>query len=258
MPNHLSEQQLQDWKRDGYLILSQANKNPYFSDDEIKDLLAWTKEVEEWPETPGKWMKYFEKSSKDNSRLLSRIENFFDYHEGFNQTFNTPKFLGIVSDLFGEPACLFKEKINMKLSGGAGFDPHQDVQAGWDMYGHTLHISMLVSLDQATETNGCLEVVAGQHDKGLLGPMGSKIPDEVCQKLTWQPLRTKPGDIIFFDSYVPHRSGPNTSDVSRRLLYVTYNRISEGDFRTKYWADKRRNYPPDIERDPTKEYHYKI
>jgi hypothetical protein len=30
-----------------------------------------------------------------------------------------------VSDLFGEPASLFKEKINFKLPGGGGFLAHQ-------------------------------------------------------------------------------------------------------------------------------------
>ena len=35
-----------------------------------------------------------------------------------------------VGELFGEPAVLFKEKINFKMPGGAGFKAHQDQQAG--------------------------------------------------------------------------------------------------------------------------------
>jgi len=258
MTRFFTDEQIANWHRDGYLVLSQENGNCYFNEEQIKHLLEWTKEIEEWPETPGKWMKYYETSKKDGSRILQRIEDFFEYHEHFNQTFNGPKFMGLVSELFGEKGILFKEKVNMKLPGGDGFLPHQDVQAGWDMYGHSCHISMLVGLDFATEENGCLEIVAGQHKKGLLGPMGSAIPNDVVDTLVWEPLKTKPGDLVFFDSFVPHRSGPNNSDKPRRVLYVTYNKVSEGDFRRQYWNDKRRNYPPDCEREPGKEYKYKI
>ena len=36
------------------------------------------------------------------------------------------------------------------------------------------------------------------------------------------------------------RSGTNTSDRSRRAMYLTYNPASEGDHRGPYYADKRR------------------
>ena len=56
----------------------------------------------------------------------------------------------------------------------------------------------------------------------------------------------------------PHRSQPNRTDQARRVLYITYNKASQGDSRSKYYADKRRNYPPDIERDPDREYAFKV
>ena len=69
---------------------------------------------------------------------------------------------------------------------------------------------------------------------------------------------SRPGDVVFFDSYVPHRSGPNLTAEARRVLYVTYNRLSEGDHRTRYYADKRKSYPPDCEREPGKPYVYRV
>jgi len=48
------------------------------------------------------------------------------------------------------------------------------------------------------------------------------------------------------------------SDRKRRVLYVTYNRASDGDFREQYYIDKRKSYPPDIERDPDKEYAFRV
>ena len=76
--------------------------------------------------------------------------------------------------------------------------------------------------------------------------------------LDYKPVQTEPGDAIFFDSYAPHRSGPNLTHVKRRVLYVTYNAMSEGDSREKYYSDKRLSYPPDIERNPNKEYIFKV
>jgi len=41
-------------------------------------------------------------------------------------------------------------------------------------------------------------------------------------------------------------------------VYITYNRLSEGDSRAQYYADKHKNFPPDIERDPDRSYGYKV
>jgi hypothetical protein len=48
------------------------------------------------------------------------------------------------------------------------------------------------------------------------------------------------------------------TDQKRRVLYVTYNRKADGDRRAQYYADKRASYPPDIERDPNKEYRFRV
>ena len=63
---------------------------------------------------------------------------------------------------------------------------------------------------------------------------------------------------MFFDSFTPHRSAPNLTAAPRRVLYVTYNRASEGDHRAHYYADKRASYPPDIEREPGREYVFRV
>jgi len=252
----LTEEQLKSWERDGFLLIRAADL--WQSDEDVKKLVKWTNELSSWPESAGKWMMYYANSLKDNSRILHRVENFFGFHEGFGKTFDSEGFLEFVSQLFGEQSCLYKEKINFKLPGGEGFAPHQDHAAGWWLYGHKLHISVLVTIDEATKENGCLEVVAGKHKQGLLGGQYEGIPQTLVDDFNWLPCETKPGDVIFFDSFVPHRSAPNMSDSSRRVLYVTYNRAAEGDFRNQYYADKRKSYPPDCEREEGVVYQYKI
>jgi ectoine hydroxylase-related dioxygenase (phytanoyl-CoA dioxygenase family) len=48
-----------------------------------------------------------------------------------------------------------------------------------------------------------------------------------------------PGDLVIFDSYIPHRSGFNTTDESRRSVFLTYNMESDGgDCHSRYYAAK--------------------
>jgi hypothetical protein len=72
------------------------------------------------------------------------------------------------------------------------------------------------------------------------------------------PVPTEPGDVIFFDSFVPHASKPNPSQACRRVLYLTYNRLADGDHRHRYFDDKRQSFPPDIERVPGRTYKFRV
>jgi ectoine hydroxylase-related dioxygenase (phytanoyl-CoA dioxygenase family) len=76
--------------------------------------------------------------------------------------------------------------------------------------------------------------------------------------MTFQSFPCAPGDMMYFDSFVPHKSEPNHTDRPRRALYLTYNRASEGDQRARYYADKHESFPPDIERTSGAEYKYRV
>ncbi|MSO70568.1 MAG: hypothetical protein EXQ88_00885 [Alphaproteobacteria bacterium] len=119
-------------------------------------------------------------------------------------------------------------------------------------------LTALVALDPATVDNGRLELAAGHHRRGLLGPLWQSLSDAELQGVEFAPFPTAPGDVILFDSIVPHCSAPNLIDRPRRLLYITYNRKSAGDQRERYFADKRKSFPPDCEREPGKSYAYKV
>lgn len=246
----LSESQVREFARAGYLVV-----RGLYDAEEMRAITAWTEEVAALPETPGKWMKYFEDSRlRPGERILCRMEDFEPYHPGFSELFLRGKMQQAVSDLFGEPAVLFKEKINFKLPGGDGFKAHQDVQAGWDAYSK-LHITALVTIDPCTPENGCLEMASYDHKLELIGEKWKPLDENV---LPWQALPTQPGDAVFFDSFIPHRSGPNHTGAPRRVLYVTYNRQSEGDHRRAYYNDKRRSYPPDCEREAGRQYVFRV
>ena len=249
----LSEEQIETFRRDGFVFVPGL-----YSADEVSNITAWTEELRARPEEPGKHMVYYEDDLRQaGGRVVQRIEYFTGYHQPFDSLFNQGRMIQAVSELLGEPAALFKEKINFKLPGGDGFKAHQDVQAGWNDYAK-FYITALVSIDPATLENGCLEVVAGWHDRGLVGQEWTPLTEAQIAEMDFKPYPTQPGDAMFFDSFAPHRSGPNLTEQARRILYVTYNKASEGDHREQYFADKRANFPPDVERDPGKTYVFRV
>jgi hypothetical protein len=260
----LTPEQIASYDRDGFLLLPGKQ---VWTDAELNMLLKAVGEIEQWPDQKGKWMKYYEPDRRAPAgsgapKLLCRMENFCQYNAALDFVLQGDKLPALASDLFGEQSILYKEKVNMKMPGGAGFAPHQDVAAGWWMYGQSLHLSCLVSIDAATPQNGCLEVVAGHHRDGLLSDDWKELPQEQVAEWDkqglWQLVPTQPGDVLFFDSYVPHRSAPNDTKAPRRVLYATYAKAAEGDLRDRYYSDKRAAYPPDCEREEGKKYEYKV
>jgi ectoine hydroxylase-related dioxygenase (phytanoyl-CoA dioxygenase family) len=88
--------------------------------------------------------------------------------------------------------------------------------------------------------------------------MWRPLDEDEMERIEFIACPAQPGDVVFFDAFTPHRSEPNMTASPRRVLYVTYNRLSEGDHRQRYYADKRKNYPPDCEREPGKKYEFRV
>jgi 2-aminoethylphosphonate dioxygenase len=201
-------------------------------------------------------MVYWEESLAGR-RVVQRIENFVPHHAGFDRLVRRGRLRRAVDRLLGERSCLFKEKVNFKMPGGAGFEPHQDQQAGWSRYA-PLFLTALVTIDPATLDNGCLEMADGPRLTQLIGAEWRPLTADEMQGFALVPLPTAPGDVLFFDSYAPHASKPNRTGRARRILYLTYNAAAAGDHRKSYFADKRASFPPDIERAPGAEYKFRV
>ena len=221
-------------------------------------LSGWIDELATRVHLPGKEMAYFENDLlRKNERVLSRIEKFVEACPPLGDLVLSEKIKGPVSQLLGGPAVLFKEKINFKLPGGGGFEPHQDIQPGWDDYA-SYFISVLVTVDRSTIENGCLEMAAGHHTRGLIGEKWKPLSAGELRGIRFTHYPMEPGDVAFFDCFVPHQSKANLTSERRRNLYLTFNRLSEGGHREKYFSEKRKSYPPDAEREPGREYIFRV
>ncbi len=196
------------------------------------ELQAWVDDVMEWPDD-GEWLHYRE--ATEAGPRLCRTENFVPYHAGLGALLADGTMLETAGALLGEPAVLYKEKINYKAAGGAGYAPHQDAPAYRFI---DTHVSCMVAIDDADDHNGCLEVVSGSF--GTVLPMDDQgcIRADVVASLQWESVPVPAGTTLWFHSRTPHRSGPNRSERDRRALYPTYNARREGDLRAAYYEQK--------------------
>jgi hypothetical protein len=202
-------------------------------------LSGWVDEVAALADGAGGILQHFE--GTDAGPMLCRSENFVPIHDELRALLCRGTLLDVAGALLGEPAVLYKEKVNYKLPGGAGFSPHQDAPA-YPMI--QVHVSAMVAVDDADETNGGLEVVSGHYSEVL--PLDGRgcIEAAVADRLEWTPVPVRAGQTLWFHSRTPHRSGPNRSGRPRRALYPTYNAASEGDLRSAYYDAKRAAFAP--------------
>lgn len=226
----LSPSELDAFTRDGYLVVP-----GFLSTDGVKRVQSWVRDVERWPDDPAAaWLQHDEQIGDEVRR--ARTENFSPFHDDFRALLTTGAIPAMAGQLLGEPAVLYKEKINYKHPGGAGFAAHQDAPA----YPHiTVSVSSLLAVDDSTVENGCLEFARGMHHELLPTDGDGCIRPDIVEELSWQPCPVAAGSLVWFHSHTPHRSGPNASHASRRALYLTYNPASLGDLHETYYRDKR-------------------
>ncbi len=150
-----------------------------------------------------------------------------------------PRLLGVLADLYGEPACLFKDKLIYKPPGLKGYGLHQDWIA-WPGFPRSF-LTVLIPFDAADADNGATEVFPGYHTRGSLAPEDGhyhELPLDVidesrgvlleCSRATWRSSaasrRTARRRIV------PTRR--------RRQLYLSYNKESDGgEQRDQHYAE---------------------
>jgi hypothetical protein len=159
--------------------------------------------------------------------------------------------LAALQQLYGEAADLFKDKLIYKPAGCPGYPLHQDWIA-WPGFPRSF-LTVLVPYERATLANGCTIAYAGYHRDGSLSLADGEfheLPSSLVDEARAVPLELDPGDVAIFSGFTPHRSSENRSAGSRRQLYLSYNRRSEGgDQRGAHYEEfhrwLRRRLPPE-------------
>jgi len=135
--------------------------------------------------------------------------------------------------LLGGEVYHYHSKMIMKdAKVGGAWAWHQDY-GYWYQNGvlWPLLTSAFIAVDPATRENGCLQVIEGSHKLGriehvLTGDQAGadrERVDEILKRLPLVYVEMDPGDALFFDANLLHRSDQNKSDDSRWSMICCYN-----------------------------------
>lgn len=239
----LSQEQIKEFHERGFIVLK-----GFFDTGVVDQLSGWLDELSQKAPEDGVEAKYYEKSPISGEDMLVRAEYLLGEHNPeITDLLLNERTLSSLEDLFGEAPVLFKEKANYKLPGCRPDKLHQDQAAGWNAY-TDFYISMAIVIDENRKDNAAISFMcSGNYDKSLMSEEWTPL---TMDDPPYQPedeymlLEAQPGDVVFFDSYVPHGSPANTSDSQRRNIFLTFNKASDGDLRQQYYDDKWKSYPP--------------
>jgi ectoine hydroxylase-related dioxygenase (phytanoyl-CoA dioxygenase family) len=165
----------------------------------------------------------------DGEQLLDAIDPVADLVPAIKELAQSPAVLGVLRDLYGEEARLFKDKLIVKPPGSPGYPWHQDF-ISWPFFPESF-LTVMIALDAADEGNGCLEVVKASHQRGYLSARDGDFHDLPAAGFAAADrvkIPLAPGDAVIFGCYLVHGSASNASSGPRRHLYLSYNKESDG------------------------------
>lgn len=201
----LSDLQLSTWKNNGMLLVKDViprNLAQLFG-DMTDDLLLKREKHTIIKELP--WVMHFEQNEINGDIQICRVENFVKHHEMWEHVCNE-LISPIVSQVLEERnVVLFKDELHFKRPGGGDFAYHQDATP------LQRHVNVMLAIEELT-TNDESPVDSGMCDHGthFNGTF------ERSKVLT-------PGDLLLFDSHLPHRLLINTTKSWRRVAHFAFN-----------------------------------
>jgi len=232
----LTKEQLRQYQVDGFVI-----QRGVFAAAEVGELTAEAARLVERKDLidPDNIRCRWQNHADTGECRFDCFDPVIDLSPLCHQVAHNQRILRIASELYGEPACLFKDKLIFKPPGALGYAPHQDY-ISWNSF-PTSFVTVIVAIDSSDAANGATEVFPGYHQRGCLTEkdgMYHELSADLVDFSKGVMLELQPGDIAVFSGFTPHRSGPNRSKDFRRLLYLSYNALSDGgEQREKHYAE---------------------
>jgi ectoine hydroxylase-related dioxygenase (phytanoyl-CoA dioxygenase family) len=226
--NALTTTQRAHYQEQGYLLLRRI-----FTAAEVAELSAEADRLLERTDlmVPRNLRVRFKPHVETGAPLFEVFDPFLDLAPVASRLVADRRLLDALHGIYGEEACLFKDKLIYKAPGSEGVHLHQDYIA-WPRFPKSF-LTVLVAIDPFDNDNGCTEVFPGCHKLGYLSAADGKhysVDEARLNGSTPLPLLLDPGDVAIFGCLVPHRSAANRSRRWRRGLFISYNAASEGGF----------------------------
>jgi len=202
---------------------------------------------------PEQFYTFWEPDKKDQTDLPRRdrirlMSNMCHHHPYFNAFGRRAAIYDVAAGLFEEGVRIFSDSVFMKPAHhGIEAALHQDT-AFWPKLSPNA-MNFWLAIDPATVENGCIHVIPGTHTSDIPHHdhpvQGHLLHDDEVDISRQIPLELDPGDAIFFNSGLAHRSYPNRSAHSRRAYAATYgaeNLVHVEPWKTSGLADKTPDY----------------
>ncbi len=217
----LADQQLKSYQEDGYLILKGL-----FDKEEIallKKAAVADRELDK---------RSYGRADGEGGTVRLSLWN----HPGdtiYGMFARSERIVSVAEALLGGEVYHYHSKMILKdAKVGGAWTWHQDY-GYWYNFGllRPLLTSVTIAVDKATQENGCLQVLKGSQkigriDHSLKGDQAGADMERVNIAKEHFPLvycEMEPGDVMFFDCNILHRSDQNKSDNSRWSLICCYN-----------------------------------
>lgn len=218
-------QQLEDYNRDGYVIIRK-----FLQQQEVDKLYNIAVEDDT--------MRKHSFDLNDQTGKKTKLALWYTPgNDAYGLLTKSERMVSSVDKLMeGDSAvCHFHSKLMQKEPKvGGAWEWHQDY-GYWYKNEFLLPnqmISVMIAITEATQQNGCLQVIKGTHKMGRIehGFAGEQVGasqhyvDLALKTMELVYVELQPGDALFFHSNLLHRSAANLSDNSRWSLISCYNR----------------------------------
>lgn len=146
-----------------------------------------------------------------------------------------------VEAILEEEVYVYSSKMILKNAReGGAWEWHQDY-GYWYNYGCLMPtmLSCTIAVDAATKENGCLQILRGSHKIGRINHdrvndqtvVDPEMLEAARERFVLEYVDMEPGDTLFFDGNILHRSDSNQSDRNRWSYIVSYNTVSNKPFK---------------------------
>jgi len=238
MAFEVDQQQKSAFERDGYLVVRQL-----FDEQETSALLKIAKS------DPAILQEAYAKKDASGGESKLAVRNELD-DSPYAAIVRSRRVANNMQSLLGDEVYHYHHKMMLKepLVGGA-WEWHQDY--GYWYNNGCLYPDMascLIAVDQATQANGCLQVIRGSQKMGRIDhskageQTGADLErvEAALKRMELVYCELEPGDAIFFHGNTLHRSDQNTSENPRWSLICCYNTRHNDP----YFTSKHPNYQP--------------
>ncbi|MGB0848118.1 MAG: phytanoyl-CoA dioxygenase family protein [Thiolinea sp.] len=231
--NTLSEQQQEQFWRDGFLVVENAVDNDLLS--QLRhDFSTWVEESRRhnapYGETINGRPRFdLEPGHTADKPGLRRVNAPVEVSDAYYQAMSDSRMTDCVADLIGPNVKFHHSKVNAKLPGGqTAVKWHQDFP--FTPHSNDDLVTALLMVDDVTADNGPLEVVPGSHKAEIHslwheGRFTGSVANEVAERCQQQAATCtgKAGSVCLMHTRLLHASAPNLTRRSRNLFICVYS-----------------------------------